>query len=102
MFIFAFFVLVLFILAAIKKPAVPLPNNVTQGGIYNQITCAPPSGDTFPPNVPTIAAGITEPTQGIIAPYNPSSSSHVLFPVDAPPPFSLIRQSPVIVRSVRV
>jgi hypothetical protein len=94
----------IFLYLKIRKPPTTLPES--KPSMLTAVTCAPPSGDTFPSNVPTIAAGNLEPPQRVITrPLTPSPIplSHVVLPIDAPPPFSLIPnkpQSPVIAKVI--
>jgi hypothetical protein len=94
MWIFLFFLFLLFLLLRIQKPVTTVPQS-KQPTPQFQLTCAPPSGDTFPSNVPAIATGSPE----VFSALRPSSvalqQSEVthLLPVDAPPPFSLMSKT---------
>jgi hypothetical protein len=89
----------------IKKPPTTLPKSAPSNA-PKAVTCAPPSGDTFPSNLPTVAPGIPQPKTTPITPCVVRQTGvtihcchilvggqplHAITPVDAPPPFSLIK-----------
>ena len=81
-------IVLIFIYSRIRKPATTLPQSQTVTAVPS-VSCASPSGDTFPSGVTTIAAGNREPVAATNVRVSPVIV-HAILPVDAPPPLSLV------------